>query len=169
MSTLNRYLSNATSKGITAQQSYDKLISEFRKGNVGYPRTDGVNHAPLRVLGEDVDRTIKNNIEEEPNIEVEDFGDYILVKADPFILNEYLKLSTPATIVNDYEKCNRKTYEKDEDLLIGLKHSQVEKSLMNNYIFLDNFNFNEIILDTISDELDINKDELEINFHEFDM
>ena len=65
MSTLNRYLSNATKKGISAQQSYDNLISEFRKGNVGYPRTDGVNHAPLRVLGEDADRTIKNNIEEE--------------------------------------------------------------------------------------------------------
>ena len=52
MSTLNRYLSNATKKGISAQQSYDNLISEFRKGNVSYPRTDGKNHAPLKVLDE---------------------------------------------------------------------------------------------------------------------
>ena len=34
MSTLNRYLSNATKKGISAQQSYDNLISEFRKGPI---------------------------------------------------------------------------------------------------------------------------------------
>lgn len=170
MSTLNRYLSNATKKGISAQQSYDNLISEFRKGNVSYPRTDGKNHAPLKVLDENnINRYVKTNIESEPVIEIQDLGDSILVKADPFILNEYLKLSTPATLVNDYQKCNRlNTYKKDEDLLIGLKHYQYEQSLINNQVELTEFNLQDLILDTVSNELAIEKEDLEINFHEID-
>lgn len=170
MSTLNRYLSNSSAKGISPQQSYDNLVSEFRKGNVSYPRTDGKNHSPLRVLDNDnINKYIQSNIETEPKFEVEDLGDYILVRGDPFILNEYLKLSTPATVVNDYNKCNRLEYNsQNEDLFIGLKHAQHELSLANNQIELLEFNFNDLILDTISEELGVDKNEVEIKFHEID-
>ena len=107
--TLNKYLSNSTSSGISAKQSYDMLVNEFRKGNISYPRSDGKNHLPIEILQPSlINHQVKNWLEKEPTFEVQEVDqDNIMVRGDFFILNEYLKLSTPATIVTDYEKCCR--------------------------------------------------------------
>ena len=169
--TLNKYLSNSKQNGISARQSYDMLVNEFRKGNISYPRSDGKNHLPIKILNDrDINPYVKKWLLQEPEIEIKEFDENnVIVRGDIFILNEYLKLSTPATLVNDYQKCNRlNTYKENEDLLIGLKYYQYEQSLINNQVELTEFNLQDLILDTVSNELAIEKDELEINFHEID-
>ena len=164
--TLNKYLSNATNSGISARQSYDMLVNEFRKGNISYPRSDGKNHLPIKILNErDINPYVKKWIEQTPQIEIKEFDENnVIVKGDFFILNEYLKLSTPATIVNDYEKCCRLNYKEENNKYIGLEHNQYENDLAFEKIELNEFSFEDILLDAVAFELDINQEELEIKF-----
>ena len=168
--TLNKYLSNSTSSGISAKQSYDMLVNEFRKGNISYPRSDGKNHLPIEILQPSlINHQVKNWLEKEPTFEVQEVDqDNIMVRGDFFILNEYLKLSTPATIVTDYEKCCRLNYKKEENKYIGLEHNIYEQDMYNERIPLQNFSFEDILLDAVAFELDIPLEELEIYFVERD-
>lgn len=167
MSTLNSYLSNAKGSGISPKQSYDMLINEFRKGNISYPRTDGENHSPLRVIRQMfIHPHVKDWIETKPTFELKDYNDeFYLLKGDPFILNEYLKLSTPATIINDYEKCCRLNYKVEENKYIGLEHYSFEQEMQNEKIELLEFSFEDIIKEAVAFELEVNEEELEINFY----
>lgn len=167
--TLNRYLSNSTSSGITARQSYDMLVNEFRKGNISYPRSDGKNHLPIKILKpNNINKQVQKWIEQTPKFEIVDFDrDNVMVKGDFFILNEFMGLSTPATIVNDYEKCSRIKYKKEENPYIGLEHNQFQQELINEKIELYDFSFEDILADAIAFELDIVKDEIEIDFIDF--
>lgn len=168
--TLNKYLSNATSSGISAKQSYDMLVSEFRKGNISYPRSDGKNHLPIKILNENaINKQVKNWLEKTPNFEIKEYdNDNMIISGDYFILNEYLKLSTPATVVNDYDKCCRLKYKEEENKYIGLEHNHYENELANEKIELTNFSFEDIILDAVAFELDIPQEQLEINFVDLD-
>lgn len=170
MSTLNSYLSNAKGSGISPKQSYDMLINEFRKGNISYPRTDGENHLPLRVIRPiQIHPYVKDWIEKEPKVEIEDYNnDFYLVKGDVFMLNEYLKLSTPATIINDYEKCCRLNYKSEENKYVGLEHYLLEKDMQNEKIALNEFSFEDIIKEAVAYELDMDQNDLEINFYGYE-
>lgn len=163
--TLNGYLSNATKNNISPRQAYNMLISEFRKGNINYPRTDGENHAPLVVLQPAyINPQVKKWIETEIKYDIQDLDDQnYLVKGDPFILNEFLKLSTPATIVNDYERACISKYEIETNKYVGIEHNLYEKELMDERVELNSFSFEEIILEAVSFELEIPENELEIS------
>jgi len=163
--TLNRYLSNATQSNISPRQAYNMLISEFRKGNINYPRTDSENHAPLMVLQPlYINPQVKTWIETPIEYNVVDIDNKnIIVNGDPFILNEFLKLSTPSSIVNDYEKCCTLKFDNEENKYIGIEHNQYEKELYDKKIELVNFSFEEIILEAVSFELEIPEHELKIS------
>lgn len=164
--TLNKYLSNSKQSGISARQSYDMLVNEFRKGNISYPRSDGKNHLPIKILNDrDINPYVKKWLLQEPEIEIKEFDENnVIVRGDIFILNEYLKLSTPATIITDYEKCCKLNYKVEDNKYIGLEHNQYENELAFEKIELNEFSFEDILLDAVAFELDVNQEDLEIKF-----
>lgn len=164
--TLNKYLSNSKQNGISARQSYDMLVNEFRKGNISYPRSDGKNHLPIKILNDrDINPYVKKWLLQEPQIEIKEFDENnVIVRGDIFILNEYLKLSTPATIITDYEKCCKLNYKVEDNKYIGLEHNQYENELAFEKIELNEFSFEDILLDAVAFELDVNQEDLEIKF-----
>lgn len=129
-----------------------------------------MNHLPLRVIRPiQIHPYVKDWIEQEPKVEIEDYNnDFYLVKGDVFMLNEYLKLSTPATIINDYEKCCRLNYKLEENKYVGLEHHFLEQDMQNEKIALNEFSFEEIIKEAVAYERDMDQNDLEINFYGYE-
>lgn len=162
--TTHRYLSNASKAGYSPKVAYGMLLQEFKKGTVSYPRTDGHNHAPLVILEQKVDNRVRKFITTEPDFTVEDLGEHIFVNGDFFILNEYLKLSTPATILKDYESAHQKNYSIEENKYIGINYFEEEQRLAKNRVELKDFSFSNVLLEILSDEMRIPEEEIEVKF-----
>lgn len=125
--------------------AYNDLLANFAKGATSYPRSDGKNHASLSVLDQRCDKRVKEWIEQTPNFELKSDSDpdFIVISGDPFVLNYYLKLSTPGSLLSDYMKLGSiksQRVDKKKDFnnhTIGLKAARVEERLKQVEVELD--------------------------------
>ena len=113
------FLSSASKNGFSAENSYNKLLDEFQKGNITYPRTDGITHSPITIISSNINPQIKQILNTYPNFK-EINNTYV---GDIYTLCGVLHLTTPGSIIKDLKKANQiQNFDKTTtDLYIGLK------------------------------------------------
>jgi len=112
--TYGQYITNASTLNININNAHDSLITEWGKGSISYPRTNGVNHPPLTVknfskINKEVLHLLNFNIEKVKK-------SYKKVNKDTiYYIVEQLQLSSPSSLINDIAKAKKIKKRKFDD------------------------------------------------------
>jgi hypothetical protein len=152
------FCSSSSKLGFNVKNAFSQLLKEFEKGNVTYPRTDGIGHSYINVINEKhLSLEIKNILKEPPLYkETEEY--YI---GDVYSLAGVLNLSTPASLISDIEKAKKLKIEKKEkiDPYIGIKRKNFIES---ETIYIDTEKINSMDLLTQIYENDVKRNKHKI-------
>jgi len=101
--TYGKYITNASFNGVSVSGADKKLIEEWEKKSISYPRSDGINHSPIIVLNhKKINPEVKQLLEFDLNIVKKSYKK--VTEHTIYFISEYLNLSTPAALIDDVKK-----------------------------------------------------------------
>lgn len=143
--TLGIYLSNAKSLGYSPSKAFERLIKEFERGHTSYPRSDGKNHAGLKIINDKkIDRVVKQILKHRQ--EGFEYDKNEIRNGDVYIISEHLGITTPSSSISDIKKAKKLKKkdieevkeedifqflipETDEELMVDISKIDFENSL----------------------------------------
>jgi len=139
--TYGKYLTNACLNNINVNKASEKLIEEWEKRNITYPRTNGIVHKPIEIIN-------KNNINKEVErlLEFKHLEYKKITKDTIYYISEQLYLSTPSALIVNIKRAKEIKKRKYDKLFLEEKIFLFKKDLSKDkYISIKEANLNNIL------------------------